>query len=291
MRKKIFALLLLLFSLTLTSCVFDVPEEDIPDIEEEEVPTEKTMKQLREEALIEISTYILDTSKYRSEQVAEINSIVGEYTEKLNKCKDKTLISGIVNECKNKLDMVKTDEQLTREEQEAEDSKTYKTYYYMNKQDHYDILMVGSSYLYYYDQYKLLENVLDDKGFDVNIEEVVKSSTPLETFNDSTDELYETLQNKLSSKQYEYIFLEELSTRPIKNYDKFESAVGRLLERINATQNNCEVILFEVWARDERCDWYNENPTYTYDSMEEALARAYKQCGDKYNLRGEKNGK
>lgn len=282
MSKKFISLLLLTSAILFSGC--NVPEIDPKQGDDPVIviPPEPTVREVMEQAISDITSYV-DKTLYRAEQVSTINEIIDFYSNKIRNCRDKSKIQEYVDECKAQLDLVKTNAELT-EEEEKQNTK-YKLINLMNKQEHYDVLFVGSSYTYYYDQYHLLESILTSEGYDVTCDQIVRGSATLQMFNDSTDELYEKLNKKLNENQYEFIFLEELSTRPLKKFNLFDEAVGTLLTRINASQNNCETILFEVWARDEECDWYKDNATYTYESMEKALADAYQTVGEKYGLR------
>lgn len=248
-------------------------------------PTSQTLREVRQQAIEEIESY-LDLRYYYDDEIEEINDWLTIYRGKIQEERDKDQIWVFVRECKGKLDLVK-DKDAIDYEKEINDPTLgpYLVRDFMQKGKHYEILMIGSSYVYYWDQYKMLENILNSEGFDVSIEQVVKGSTALEKFNIVNSDLYRALQNKLESVQYDYIFLEEISTRPINYPNLFDEAVGTLLERFAATQDHAETILFETWARHDDNDWYDDHRNYDYEKMKKEVADVYTRVANKYNLR------
>lgn len=125
--------------------------------------------------------------------------------------------------------------------------------------------------------FKKIANNLD---IDVNVDFVVKGSHTLTKFADSTDEMGQIVEQKLTTKQYDYVILQEQSTTPINNYNTFLTAVKKLKARIDQTQTNCVTTLYETWGTPYNTS--NDPTTYgsTPGAMEAKLRTAYKNAGE-----------
>ena len=143
---------------------------------------------------------------------------------------------------------------------EAEFDTNYKVYYYcaekpftMGKyfrlvngvpriwQD-YSILFIGNSFTFRQGQEDspmvpyLFGKLAESMGETVKIDYVVKSSYTLTKYADQNDEKGAIVEQKLTTSQYDFIVLQEQSTKPITDYNAFKTAVGKLIKRISETQ-------------------------------------------------------
>lgn len=77
----------------------------------------------RENAISEISGYV-DINNYYSEQQDEINSVIRDYTTRINSSSDESYITNVlINDAKKSLDNVKTIDEIDSENQEEESSE------------------------------------------------------------------------------------------------------------------------------------------------------------------------
>ena len=155
----------------------------------------------------------------------------------------------------------------------------------------YKVLFIGNSFTYYPtgtnnpgvpNAFRELSSSL---GIDVNIEYVVIGSHTLTQYANPNDEnggevVYEKL-NKYDD--YDFIILQEQSTTPVNGYNSFNKAVKTLVEKINATQKHCEVILYSTWGFPSGVS--SSGNFTSVPVMEGLLTEAYEKCADELELR------
>ncbi len=123
------------------------------------------------------------------------------------------------------------------------------------------------------------KKIANSFNIDVSVDAVCKGSHSLTKFANPSDEMGAIVENKLTTKQYDYVILQEQSTTPINNYSTFETAVKKLKKRIGETQNDCKTVLYETWGTPFNTS--NEPTKYgsTVTEMEEKLRDAYTNAG------------
>lgn len=156
------------------------------------------------------------------------------------------------------------------------------------------ILFVGNSYTYYNAMPTIFENIATSAGKEVEVEYLAVGSHSLIEWADPTDEVDpavtgsasvypqtvnggKLLEEKLtSSNDYDIIVLQEKSTRPVKDseYSYFVNGVAKLVKRIEETQLNCRVFLYETWGSPAYADNYGG----TIPKMEAGLRAAYEKA-------------
>ena len=117
-------------------------------------------------------------------------------------------------------------------------------------------------------------------NIDTEVDAICKGSHTLTKFADPTDEMGAKVETALTTKQYDYVILQEQSTTPINNYSTFETAVKKLKKRIDETQTNCKTVLYETWGTPYNTT--NEPKKYgsSVTEMEAKLREAYTNAGD-----------
>ena len=125
--------------------------------------------------------------------------------------------------------------------------------------------------------FKKIANSFD---IDVTIDSVCKGSHTLTKFANPEDEMGSIVEQKLTTKQYDYVILQEQSTTPINNYNTFLTAAGKLKKRIDETQENCKTILYETWGTPYNTS--SDSTTYgkTVGEMEAKLRTAFTNAGN-----------
>ena len=133
-------------------------------------------------------------------------------------------------------------------------------------------LFIGNSFTFYSDIPTLTQNIARDLGYSFSSDSVTIGSHRLDQFADSNDEQGKIVEEKLKNNQYDFVILQEQSTRPLTNYSSFLSGARALQQKINSTQKNCSIRLYSTWGFKEQADAMN----ITIPEME-------KQIRDKYD--------
>lgn len=149
--------------------------------------------------------------------------------------------------------------------------------------DNVDVLFIGNSFTYFTQTVEnpavpeFFTKIAASLNIGVNADFVVKGSHSLTKFANKEDEQGAIVEEKLTTKSYDYVILQEQSTTPINNYNTFESAVKKLKKIISETQDNCEVYLYETWGSETAI----QNTKYkTVGEMEADLREAYTKAGE-----------
>ncbi len=142
--------------------------------------------------------------------------------------------------------------------------------------DELKVLFIGNSFTYYNDLPSLFAEVANGAGADVEVDSVTAGAYNLVSFASETDEYGAQVAQKLAENEYDIVILQEQSTRPITSYSLFLQGATSLIEKINATQESCDVYLYQTWGYPSAITGsgnYADIPT-----MEAALRTAYENC-------------
>ena len=147
--------------------------------------------------------------------------------------------------------------------------------------EHMNALFVGNSFTYYNDMPKIAGSIAKDLGYDLTCDSVTVGSHTLEQYADINDEYGKILDDKLNSSTiYNFVILQEQSTRSYSHYDSFEKGVNTLVNKIHSTQTNANVCLYETWGFEEEAS----AKQWTIPQMEDEICKKYEVVGSKYNL-------
>ena len=165
----------------------------------------------------------------------------------------------------------------------------YGSYFYLDAEgkpqvwDITSVLFIGNSFTYYEGSPEdpkvpdFFQKIASSLNKETNIDWVIKGSHTLTKFGNKDDEMGKIVEEKLTTKKYDYVILQEQSTAPINSYISFETAVKKLKARIDETQTNCTTILYETWGSPTGI----KNTKYkTVGEMEADLREAYRKCGE-----------
>ena len=150
------------------------------------------------------------------------------------------------------------------------------------------VLFIGNSFTYY--PYKeanpavplIFKSLADNLGLDVEIDFVVKGSHNLKKFADANDEQGKIVDQKLkASNDYDFVIIQEQSTTPMNNYNNFKQGVEALLNKVKATQENCQVVLYSTWGYPSGL---NTSTLSTISAMEALIREGYEKCADEFKL-------
>ena len=152
----------------------------------------------------------------------------------------------------------------------------------LDKSKQYRILFIGNSYTYYNDMPDLFENVAKAAGYDVVADKITKGSHTLQGFADPTDAQGTKVHTVLkSSIKYDYVVIQEQSSRPVSDPALFYDGVRNLDQMIKAT--GAKTVLYSTWGRKtghsilSTMGWTNE--TMTWD-----LAAKYTAIGAELDI-------
>lgn len=143
-----------------------------------------------------------------------------------------------------------------------------------------NILFIGNSFTYYNDQPSIFNSISSDVGEMVSVSSITNGSETLESWADPNNSQGALVEAALtSSSDYDIIILQEQSTTPINSYNRFLQAVETLQKRINETQDNCEIYLYETWGYEELAS-----------SLGCSIPKAEAQIREAYTKVGEETG-
>lgn len=145
-------------------------------------------------------------------------------------------------------------------------------------EDPINILFLGNSFTYYNDLPAVFDSICKSAGKNVNVDSVTVGSARLDWFVTSSEAVCKTLNDKLSKQTFDYVFLQEHSTRPYKEYARFSRGAVAVLEKIRKSSPDCKPILYETWG------FHDENSSLTEQGMtskeqELLLIDAYEKLG------------
>ena len=152
----------------------------------------------------------------------------------------------------------------------------------------YSVLFIGNSFTFRQGTEDspmvpyLFGKIAESLGETVNADFVVKSAYTLTKYADKTDEKGAIVEQKLTQNQYDFIVLQEQSTTPVNSYNAFNTAVGKLINRISETQKKAKVFLYATWGYPAGLD---KTASETVSEMNSKLKVAYDNCGSGYGLK------
>ncbi len=115
------------------------------------------------------------------------------------------------------------------------------------KDQTYRVLFIGNSYTYYNDLWELFRQVGEGAGYTFEVDHVTQGGYYLDQHLNEQDPFGAQVAEKLTNETYDYVFIQEQSTCPVQNYERFESAVLNFSDRIET--NGAQCVLYQTWAR------------------------------------------
>ena len=148
----------------------------------------------------------------------------------------------------------------------------------------YDMLFIGNSYTKNGNAvvYEELKSMAESAGYTVTVDTVIKGACNLERFSDAKDEYGEKVDNKLWSKHYDYVVIQEQSHRPITNPESFYKGVRELVKKIRA--NGATPILYCTWGRDNDSTDLEKYGLVSNEVMTYNLAAAYTAIAEELDV-------
>ena len=123
------------------------------------------------------------------------------------------------------------------------------------------------------------KDIATNLGYDFEVDWVVKGSHKLALFANVQDEMGKVVDDKLQTKTYTHVILQEHSTTPVKDYQLFATAVKSLKTKIDKYQDNCKTVLYQTWGSEGRLSGTGCKDIV---ELEMKLREAYTNVGNKW---------
>ncbi|MBD5632095.1 MAG: hypothetical protein HDP34_02540 [Clostridia bacterium] len=137
------------------------------------------------------------------------------------------------------------------------------------------VLFIGNSFTFYYQMPKQFDAIAENLGYYVETYSIAVPGQTLETHadeNSNSGTEISALLNKVND--FDYVVVQEQSTRPYTEYDKFFNALKALKKKVDDTQEHAQIYLYETWGSPASAgDSYEE-----IAEMEQKLYEAYTQA-------------
>lgn len=152
----------------------------------------------------------------------------------------------------------------------------------LDKSKHYSFLFIGNSYTHYNKMpEQLFANIMLSAGYKVTVSTVVKGSWNLLDFANPLDTYGAQVEKALADTKYDFVVMQEQSTRPIVSPEKFYTGVREMLKKVEA--NGATPILYGTWGRQTGSSTLTSNG-WTNESMTWMLTAAYEAIGEEMGV-------
>ncbi|MDE5721611.1 MAG: hypothetical protein K2I30_02550 [Clostridia bacterium] len=144
------------------------------------------------------------------------------------------------------------------------------------------VLFIGNSFTFYYQIPAQFSAIAKDLGYYVETYSITVPGQTLETHAvdaSNSGVQINALLNKIND--FDYVVLQEQSTRPYTDYNKFFNAVKALKKKVEDTQDHAQVYLYETWGSPASAgDSYEQ-----ISEMEQRLYESYTQAASDLGCR------
>ena len=145
----------------------------------------------------------------------------------------------------------------------------------------YNILFIGNSHTYVNNLPEIFKNVAKSAGIDVNVAAVTNGGWTLEKHASLDDTYGSATDAVLKGRKFDFVVLQEQSTRPAAEPEKFCAAVEKLLEKIK--ENGASPYLYCTWGH-KTGGAALEKHGWTTESMTENVAESFDAVGKKFGV-------
>ncbi|MBO4409240.1 MAG: leucine-rich repeat protein [Spirochaetales bacterium] len=142
------------------------------------------------------------------------------------------------------------------------------------------VLFIGNSFTYYNDMDQTVARIARDAGWNVVVTRITIGSHNLSQFADPADEGgRQVLEALEGADDFDFVVLQEQSTRPLNNPNLFGSGVSSLVSLVRKTQKDCRVLLYQTWGFPA-----GVSGSTTVEQMEQNLYNAYSKVATELGL-------
>ena len=135
-----------------------------------------------------------------------------------------------------------------------------------------NILFIGNSFTYYNEMPKMLEKMCQANGYKVHIEHITYGGYSLIQYLEVKSKVSKRIYDKLKEIKWDYVVLQEQSSKADVNKTEFLSSVDRLNKLI--ISNDAKTILYSTWAYKAGSDKLTSTG-YSFDEFHNSLTSAY----------------
>lgn len=147
----------------------------------------------------------------------------------------------------------------------------------------YDILFIGNSYTYYNSTVPTeFKNIAASAGYTVNVDSVTKGGYTLLKFADSQDNMGAQVHEKLSTKKYDFVFIQEQSHTPVTNRENFYAGARALVQKIRDA--GAVPVFYSTWGRQEGNKDIEKFDLVNNETMTWNLAASYTKMGKELDV-------
>ncbi len=139
------------------------------------------------------------------------------------------------------------------------------------------ILFIGNSYTYYNKMPKMFAAICDERGKDVEVEQVTSGGYTLTSMLQPTDIYADLIAKKLAGERYDYVVLQEQSIRPAYEPERFFAPCRALADMIRA--NGAEILFYQTWGRRDGHEVL-ERLGMTHEQMHAAVKASYERIAE-----------
>lgn len=145
-----------------------------------------------------------------------------------------------------------------------------------------NVLFVGNSFTYYNDMPVTFEALGEANGYNsLHVEHVTFGGTTLEKFATPSTKQSKAFVTKMKERDWDYVILQEHSSRPYINETSFLNAVSVLTEYIKG--KGSKVLLYSTWAYRDGSDKL-ASTGLTYDEFYQELNNVYDEAANINNI-------
>lgn len=141
----------------------------------------------------------------------------------------------------------------------------------------YTVLFCGNSFTYFYDLPHIFMNYAAAIGYDFEAVSHTRGGAELTELADADAETGRDIDATLKSRPFDYVVMQEMSTKPAESPEGFFDGVTGLYEKIK--KNGASPVMYATWGREDGHETL-AGYGWTHESMMWKLAASYHAAAD-----------
>lgn len=146
--------------------------------------------------------------------------------------------------------------------------------------DGMNILFIGNSFTFFNNMPNMVKQMGLSSGYDVNVESITNGGYALIQYVTSGSTATQQVIDKLNEKDWDYVVIQEHSSKPDTNKTEFLYSVNQLNQLI--TESGAKTILYSTWSYRDGSDKL-ASTGYTYTEFYNSLTNAYIEAANTYD--------
>ncbi len=143
-----------------------------------------------------------------------------------------------------------------------------------------NILFIGNSFTYYNNMPTILALMASSSGYLVHVEQIAYGGFELSQYVSLGSTETQEVVDKLNEREWDYVILQEQSSKPATDKTGFIQSVGQLNQLIQL--NGAKTVLYSTWSYRDGTEKLMSTG-YTYTDFYQALTSAYLEASNLYN--------